>query len=206
MLLCSACGKTFLSDVPTVWRTYVMDGSELSLTRADVDRIPYASLAVRLGRGAQTLLILGRYDGDMLDWISADREVIVTRRGRVVRTYGLPEDLKETVFLTADPVGRPSGAVAASQQCLRTLDVDPGHRDGIVVTSRFEKLRDETLDILGEPIATELWQERGAAPRLDWEFTNLYWVDPDTGYVWKSRQAATPTLPPLETIVYRRPA
>jgi len=206
MLLCSACGKSFLSDVPTVWRTYVMKGDDLSLTRADVDHIPYASLAVRLGDGPQTLLILGRYDDDMLDWISADREVIVTRRGRIVRTYGLPEDLKETVFLTADPVGQPFGAVAAPQQCLRALDVDPGHRDGIVVSSRFEKLRDETLDILGERIATELWQERGAAARLDWEFTNLYWVDPVTGYVWKSRQAATPTLPPLEITIYRRPA
>ena len=119
--------------------------------------------AVRLGDGPQRLLVLGRYDGEMLDWISAEREVIVTRRGRVVRTYGLPEDLKETVFLTADPVGRPSGAVAGSQECLRALDLEPGHRDGVVVSLRFEKLRDETLDILGERVVTELWQERGTA-------------------------------------------
>jgi hypothetical protein len=206
LLLCGACGKTFVSDIPTVVRTYMAKGDDLHLTRADIDRIPYASVAVRMGNGPQALMILGRYDGDRLDWISGDREVIVTRRGRVVRTYGLAEDLTETVFLSPDPIGEPSGAVAASQPCLRTVDLDPGHRDGVVVRSSMEKLRDESLDILGEHIATELWQERGTASQLDWEFTNLYWIDSNSGYVWKSRQAATPALPPLEIIVYRRAA
>ena len=159
-----------------------------------------------MGDGPQALLVLGHYDGDNLNWISAQREVIVTRRGRVVKTYGLPQDVTETVFLTADPVGQPSPAVAAAQPCLRTLDLEPGHRDGVVVSSHFERLGDETLEILGERIPTELWQERGAAPQLAWEFANLYWIDPSSGYVWKSRQAAAPSLPPLEIIVYRRAA
>lgn len=184
----------------------MMKGDDLHLTRADIDRIPYASIAIRVGDGPQALLVLGRYDGDKLDWISAEHEVVVTRRGRVVKTYGLPQDLSETVFLTADPVGQPSRAVAAAQSCLRTLDLEPGHHDGVVVSSRFEKIGDEAVDILGERIPAELWQERGAAAQLAWEFVNLYWIDPNSGYVWKSRQSAAPSLPPLEIIVYRRAA
>ena len=181
-------------------------GSDLHLTRADIDRIPYASIAIRMGDGAQALLVLGRYDGDELNWISAEHEVIVTRRGRVVKTYGLPQDLRETIFLTADPVGKPSPAMAAQQACTRTLDLEPGHHDGVIVSSRFEKIGGEEIEILGERHATELWQERGTAPLLDWEFVNQYWIDPSTGYVWKSRQMAAPSLPPLELIVYRRAA
>ena len=202
-LLCSACGKSFIADVPGVVRTQMMKGDDLHLTRADVDRIPYASLAVRMGDGPQVLLILGRYDGDKLDWISGQNEVLVTERGRVVRTYGLPQDLTNTTFHGADPVGQPSAAIAAARQCLRTVDVDPGHHDGIAVASQFEKVGDETIGILGESHPTELWRERGNAPQIDWEFVNLFWIDPESGYVWKSRQAATPSLPPIETIVYR---
>jgi hypothetical protein len=203
-LLCSACGNSYLTDVPALLRSYVAKGDDLHLTRADIDRIPYASLAVRMGDGPQVLVVLGRYDGDRLDWISAQSEVIVTRRGRLVKTYGLPQDLTQTVFLTADPVGQPSRALAAGHQCLRTIDVDPGHHDGMVVTSRFEKIGDEAIEILGDRVATELWREVGAAPDVAWEFDNRYWIDPGSGYVWKSRQAATPSLPPLEITVYRR--
>lgn len=205
-MLCGACSNSYFSGIPAMVRPYVMKGDDLRLTRADIDRIPYASIAIRMGDGPQALLVLGRYDGDRLDWISAEHEVIVTRRGRVVTTYGLPQDVKTTIFLTADPVGEPSSTVAAAQHCLRTLDLEPGHRDGVVVSSQFEKIGDETVEILGERIATELWHERGSAPELDWEFVNLYWIDPNTGYVWKSRQAAAPSLPPLEIIVYRRAA
>jgi len=204
--LCDACehnDHTYLGDVPTLFRSSGK-GADLTLTRADVDRIHYASLAVRLGDGPQALLILGRYDGDELNWISAEREVIVTRRGRVVKTYGLPQDLKVTIFLTKDPVGRPSRSIAALPECLRTLDFEPEHRDGILARSRFEKLGEDEIEILGERRATELWEERGSAAELEWDFVNRYWVEPESGYVWKSRQAAAPGLPPLETIVYRR--
>jgi hypothetical protein len=205
-MVCGACGHTYVTDVATVVRTSMMKGDDLHLTRTDIDRIPYASVAIRMGDGPQALLVLGRYDGDKLDWISAEHEVITTRRGRVVKTVGLPQDLKETIFLTADPVGRPSAAVAQAQQCVRTVDLEPGHRDGVLVSSRFEKTGDETIDILGERVATELWQEHGAAPQLGWDYVNLYWIDASSGYVWKSRQTAAPSLPPLEIIVYRRAA
>jgi hypothetical protein len=206
LLLCGGCGKSFMSDVPTVWRTYLTKGDDLHVTRADIDRIPYASLAARIGDGPQGLLVLSRYDGDKLEWISADRKLIVTRRGRIVRTVGLAQDLTGTTFLSPDPVGKPSAALATSPPALRSVDIDPGHRDGIVVTSSFERLHDDTIDILGEKYPTELWQERGAAPLLDWEFVNLYWIDPRTGFVWRSQQQPLPALAPFDIVIYRRAA
>ena len=203
---CNACGHSALSDIPPFVRTYMMKGPELDLTRADIDKIPYASLAVRMVEGPQALLILGRYDGDELNWISADREVIVTRRGRVVKTYGLPQDVRTTVFLTKDPVGGPSGDFANAADCVRTIDLEPQHRDGIVVRSSFSRVGTDAIDILGERFDTDLWQERAAAADLDWQFTNRYWIDRASGYVWKSVQVTAPDLPPLEIQVYRRAA
>jgi hypothetical protein len=206
--LCSACEHSehsYLTDIPGMFASLGKSG-DLPLTRADVDRIGYASIAVRMGEGAQALLILGRFEGDELNWISAEREVIVTRMGRVVKTFGLPEDVRTTIFLTADPLGRPAADLAAMPDCVRTLDFEPRHRDGVLARSRFYKVGDEDLTILGERHATELWEERGTAPGLQWEFVNRYWIETATGFVWKSRQAAAPGIPPLEIVTYRRAA
>jgi hypothetical protein len=204
---CSACVKSYVTDdVPSFVRTYMMKGADLHMTRADIEKIPYASIAVRMGDGAQALLILGRYDGDDLHWISADREVIVTRHGRVVKTYGLPQDLKNTSFLTRDPLGAPNTDYAASAEFLRAIDLEPAHQDGVLVRSRFTAIGSEEIDILGDPLATTVLREESAAPDLAWQFVNQYWIDPRSGYVWKSRQYAAPQLPPLEIIVYRRAA
>jgi Group 4 capsule polysaccharide lipoprotein gfcB, YjbF len=202
-LFCTACGDTWLNGVTYATKTYLMKGADLNLTRADIDRIPYASIAVRLGDGPQALLILARYDGDDLHWVSAERKVIVTRRGRVVQTYGLPVDLKETAFLTADPVGRPVAAFAAAKECLRTIDLEPRHIDGVLVRSRFAGDGRDDLVILGEHLATSVWSETSAAAELDWNFTNRYWVDAQSGFVWRSLQYVSPRLPALEIIVYR---
>lgn len=207
--LCDACGMgdhTFLSDVPAALKPYLTNGSNLHLTRAEVNRIGYASIAVRLGDGPQALLILGRFDGDELNWISAKREVVVTRRGRVVKTYGLPQDLTATNFLTPDPIGKPGRDFAPGAECLRTLDFESLHQDGILARSTFRKIGSARIEILGERLETELWEERGSADLLGWDFVNRYWIAADSGYVWKSLQATAPTLPVLEIIVYRRAA
>jgi hypothetical protein len=201
---CSACVKSYLTDeAPSFVRTYLMKGADLHMTRADIEKIPYASIAVRMGDAAQALLILRRYDGDDLHWVSAEREVIVTRRGRVVKTYGLPQDLKDTSFLTRDPLGTPATGFATSAECLRAIDLEPAHQDGVVVRSRFAAAGSEEIDILGDRYATTVLHEEGAAPDIAWDFVNQYWIDPRSGYVWKSRQFAAPQLPPLEIIVYR---
>jgi hypothetical protein len=185
---------------------YMFKGNDLPLTRADINKIPYASIAVRLGEASQALLILDANWGQDRHWMSADHEVIVTRRGRLVQTEGLPQDVTGTIFLTADPVGGPSDGFAATQDCVRTLDFTPYHQTGVVVRSRFENGGRGDIEILGNRIATQIWQEHGEASEFAWSFVNTYWTDPDSGFVWKSVQATTPALPPLEITVYRRPA
>lgn len=204
--VCDACGHTYVTDIAQFLQTNLSKGDDLHVTRADIDRIKYACIAARMGDGPQVLLVLAPSDGDQLNWISAQREVLVTRRGRVVKTYGLPQDVKETVFLTSDPVGKPSGDFAATKELMRTLDLEPRHEDGVIVRSTFEPGGVEEIDILGDRLRTEVWRERGAAPQVNWEFVNQYWIDPASGFVWKSRQTAAPALPPIEIIVYRRPA
>lgn len=180
-------------------------GDDLPLTRAEVDKIGYASLAVRMGRGTQALLILSGIDGDDLEWVSHEHELLVTRRGRVVRTYGLAQDVDHTEFVTVDPVEHAAALHEGPPVCVRTVDFGPDHEDGITIRSDFIAVGPDDLTILGETYRTNVWEEKSAAPDIGWEFTNAYWFDASSGYVWKSIQHTAPKIPPLEMIVFRRP-
>jgi hypothetical protein len=201
---CAACGDTPLAGVPAVLKPALLGGGDLKLTRADIDRIPYASLAVRLGRGDQNLTILGGVEGAQLDWISATHEVIATRYGRVIKTVGMPQNLKTTNFLSSDPLALRKMAPDAAYTCIRTIDIEPSDRYGVTVTSRFSYLGREDVTILGHRYVTEAWRETCDAKELNWSFVNRYWRDPESGLAWKSVQHPTPDLPAMELLVTRR--
>jgi hypothetical protein len=60
---------------------------------------------------------------------------------------------------------------------------------------------EETIEILGKTHRTWVFEEKGQAPMIDWTFTNTFWLDADTGFVWKTRQEVTPDLPVVETAI-----
>jgi len=63
----------------------------------------------------------------------------------------------------------------------------------------------QTIVILGRGIATLRVDEvcRSTNPR--WSFTNTYWIDPDTGLCWRSRQHIDPQGGVIETEILRPP-
>jgi hypothetical protein len=195
-----------VKDVPRAARTAFFKGDDLHMTRDDIARIPYATLAVRFADYPQALLVLSRADGDDLHWISSEHEVIVTRHGRLVKTYGLPDNLKDTRFLSSDPLAMSPPNLSPASVCMRAIDIEPRHIDGIVVRSHFDTAGREELTILDTPLATNVWAESNRAADLDWNFTNRFWVDSGTGFIWKSVQYVSPRLPPLELVVFRRAA
>ena len=62
----------------------------------------------------------------------------------------------------------------------------------------FEEVGRETVEILELQFDTRVFREKCTARDLDWKFTNTYWVDPENGIIWKSRQHTHPDLPALD--------
>lgn len=171
----------------------------LALTREDINRIPYASILVRVGKGPENMLILARYDGKDLHWVSTDFAVLVTRGGRLVRTVGFAQDLLETRFFGADPLSRvPQDPEAAMAPARRRIDIRPPDRYGVLVESRLRHLGDERIEIKELVLDTALYAESNRAGGLDWTFENHYWADRRTGVIWRSVQHAAPSLPPID--------
>jgi hypothetical protein len=45
--------------------------------------------------------------------------------------------------------------------------------------------------------------EKLSVSRWQWETQNSYWVDANTGFVWKSLQQYSPDLPPIQIEIYK---
>ena len=63
-------------------------GNGYPLSDAQIKAIPYASMGVHIGKSAGVVTILASVDGERLHWASADRIVLITERGRLVKTIG----------------------------------------------------------------------------------------------------------------------
>jgi hypothetical protein len=184
-------------------RLAVQGPPDPQITREQVERLPYASMRARFGRGPASLLVLGRYAGDELHWISADRSVIATRAGRVVRTVGFPRDLKATQGIGEDPLARGLHRLEGRTESLRLVDLEPGDLYQVPVRSVF-RIADETeIETLGRTRRTLHVIEEGEAAQLGWAFVNHYWAEPGTGFVWESVQSTAPGQPAVHIEVLK---
>lgn len=181
-------------------------GNGYPLTDEQIKAIPYASMGVRIGKSAGVVTILASIDGERLHWASADRVVLITERGRLVKTVGLPRDLLTTRLTEFDPLARVVRGDAANEAGVsRIVDLRPKDDFSVPVESRCTVQGEETLMLLGQPRNVVRIRERVVVRKWRWSTDNLYWCDPASGRIWKSRQQFCPEVPAI-TMEVLRPA
>lgn len=187
-----------IKNAAQVARNAVVGNPDLPLQRTTISKLPYASMTARVGKGPQALLILGRIDRRELHWLSTDRAAVVTRGGRVVRTFGFPENLRETRISGEDPVDGRLHALRGDETFTRYLDLDPDRRYGVPVDSTFETIGAERIRIVELDFDVIQVRERNVARVIPWQFENVYWVDVGDGFVWRSHQHIARGFPALQ--------
>ena len=169
-----------------------------------INSIPYASSLINFKKSPKSLIILQSKKEDTYTWVSADRRVFLTKKGRVIGTIGLPNDLYK--------INRPS---ISFKEIL-----DKENLTNYIAYYSFKKpnlnnLKVEiSIDVIGSrKIKTFqglkdliLVEERLVSKKINWKTTNKYWVDPETYFVWKSEQNISPKLPVLTFEVTKKPA
>jgi len=175
------------------------------ITREQAAAIPYASLGYRIDDGNQGLLVLATDSGGDLLWTSAAHVVIVTRDGRIIRTVGLGQDLSNTTSRDQSGLPPPAAAVRTPFSSTRLEDFADLSLYGVQVSCRAKLVGGQNIKILGQAIATSRVDEACSSRNPDWSFTNSFWVDKDSGFVWRSRQQVHPKGAPVEIEIFRPP-
>ena len=76
----------------TLKNTIIPQKNEL-ITPEVIEKIPYASMMLRIGRGAPGLMILESFTDERETWVSADGVYLVIENGQIIKTAGLHNNL-----------------------------------------------------------------------------------------------------------------
>jgi hypothetical protein len=176
---------------------------KIRISRDQAAAIPYATLGYSLDGGNQFLLVLATDTGGELLWTAPSHVVIVTRDGRITRTVGLPYNLSG--LTTESNLPSPASALQRPFLTSRQEDFPELGLYGVILSCRAWLVGRQTIDILGQKLSASRVDETCQSRNPPWSFTDSFWVDPDSGLVWRSRQHIHPKGGVIETEIFRPP-
>tara|TARA_A200000113_G_scaffold211970_1_gene213106 strand:- start:536 stop:1168 length:633 start_codon:yes stop_codon:yes gene_type:complete len=179
--------------------------SPKDLTLDEINKVPYASMQVRLGRTPNVLVVLEEDRQGVLKWTTSNQIKIYTKNGKIVRLTGT-ENILERVDLD------PKYPLLNKQILNEDLNVslisfysfkNPNLYD-LPVRSEFKFIKNEKINILNQEVDTLLFEEISQKNDIYWSFKNYYWVDKKEKIVIKSIQNFTPKNPKLFFSITRK--
>lgn len=203
-LVLAGCGDApVYSSIGDMVRLATVGLPDQPIERSAVAKLPYATISAKIGKGPRGLMALAQISADELRWLSSDRISLVTEGGRLVKTAGLPENLRDTQLLGPDPVNKTLHRLAQPVAFDRAVDFDTSRRFGVPIHSRFDSLGAKKITIVEIEFDTVLVRETNVAKTVNWTFENYYWVDAIDGFVWKSIQHIWRDFPPVDMEVLK---
>jgi hypothetical protein len=148
------------------------------------------------------MIVLAGDTGGQSLWTSAAKVAITTKDGRIVRTAGFAYNLGG--YESRGDASRKFGTRVVRWQA----DFPDLNLYSVPIVCQDREAGDETIVILGKDIHTRRIDESCASQvsELNWSFKNTYWVDSESGLVWRSIQHIHPRLDAIEAEILRPPA
>ena len=106
LILIQSCAIVGSSQVPGILYKSIVGYPDLKITKNFLDQQEYSFVKAQFGRGPITILTLAYIDGEDYEWRSSDNSSIVTRNGKLIRTFGLKHNLE--LFSHLPPILLPS--------------------------------------------------------------------------------------------------
>ena len=162
--------------------------------------IPYATLGIRIDGAREQILVLAMDNAGERLWASSAHIAITTRLGRIVQTAGLGHDLGGFRVME----GSPLDWTIAHNYIWNADLADLGYY-ALPIHCAMAPAGKDPIEIFGKTFDTVRVDETCHAEKIDWSFTNSYWVNPDTGRVWRAIEHVHPKGPVLEIRLLRPP-
>ena len=179
------------------------------ITSNIVDSIPYASLYATLSGANNALLVLAYLESDkktqepLLKWVSADKEMVVTQHGRIIKTANLqPGNLLSLHSSEADPLAQGLHLDSTPHQWIFQLSWHPGYHIEYEGHSSFS-VNGQVVRTLpnGEQRHLLYVTESVSISMIHQHYINEYWLSPTTGEVIETTQQLAPNLPSMSLVI-----
>ncbi len=157
-------------------------------TAEQVASIPYPQLQLK-ANDLSSVAVLGHVDDLRLAWYAGSKAIFYTTpNGLLTGTAGLSRTY-ETRIVGDSPFDN-LNMVTGVAEVRREFDWLPAYELGAEVNGRLMRKREESVEILGRSMKLIRFEEHLTGAGLN--ETNIYWADPRTGFIWKSKQYLAP--------------
>ncbi len=186
----------------TIKNSFIDLDNEL-ITPELIENIPYASLTLKIGRGAPGLLILESVDGNKQTWVSADGVYLVLEKGRIIKTAGLFNNLVN--FKTAKKDFADLMDSKSFETLINYYSYDVPELNDLRVVAKRQFIQMEQVKLLSFEKSLHLIDENISNDFIGWKRQNKFWID-DENFIWKSEQFISPKLPKFQIEITKKPA
>ena len=204
---CSSTGENNFLRLGALTKVSIFGADEVAVqpepTRAQLNQIPSATIALSLGGGPRTFLVPLADNGGYLNYLDSAGHGVVMLGGAVTGTQALGQDLQAVRHQQDDPIAYPAPLTEWPGQITR--DYQFAQRGGaefsITLLCVFEPLARETIEIFETDFDVVRISETCTNARR--QVVNTYWVEAGTGFIWKSEQWLGPYLEPATIEIIR---
>ncbi len=195
------CTQKFNDVSATVQEAYG-NYIDIELTAQEIETVPYASAYLKIGNQKQVFVVLAFAEQNpvtgktQLKWVSADKAMVVTENGHIVKSLKLPNDNIAGVY------GQVPAYNAANTEYHLSYDWQEKYRYGFPAHITRTYLGKEMVTTPISSTSTDVYRESVVFPSLSQTVENFYWVD-DEGKVVKSRQHLGPNMVPIELTILK---
>lgn len=175
------------------------------ISRDFVQKIPYASMYLKIGKGSAGLLILEEILGKNLIYVSADNIRLVLKDGKIIRSSGLENNLMR-IKEPRDSFNNFLKSQENETSYYAYYSYDHPKLIDMRVSVNLKKVGMEEITILGFDYSLIKVEEYLENNYLGWKVKNIYWIDSKDYYVWKSHQYISPLLPDIRYEITKKPS
>ncbi|MCE0493798.1 YjbF family lipoprotein [Vibrio salinus] len=197
LLLClSGCSQN-TQDLSDTMKSAFIGPIDTNISPTKIYTIPYASMLTRLGDNPEALLILtwveGKSSPHTLKWLSASKELIATKSGRVIKTVNLKAgNLISLRSSRPDPLSLNLTKANTPKEWHYQISWQPGYHSNYQAISKFMVKDIEEKEILTKAKSLLHVVEQVTIPALNSTYQNDYWLNPQNGHVEISKQYLFP--------------
>ena len=195
------CTQKF-NDVSATVQDAYNNYIDVELTPDEIEAVPYASAYLKIGSQKQVFVVLAfaehnpLTDKTQLKWVSADKAMIVTENGHIVKTIGLQTSNLAGIY------GHIPTYSNASTTFSLSYDWSENDRYGFPASVLRTYEGKDTVNTPISSIQTDVYKETVSFTSLSENVDNLYWVN-SSGQVIKTLQHLGPNMVPVELTILK---
>lgn len=175
---------------------------DVEMTSQEIEAVPYASAYLKIGNQKQVFVVLAFAEQNpltgktQLKWVSADKAMVVTENGHIVKTLKLQNNNIAGVY------GQVPAYSTSNTEYALSYDWEEKYRYGFPARVARTYLGKEVVTTPISSTSTDLYRESVEFPTLSKTVENFYWVN-NAGQVVKTRQHLGPNMAPIELTILK---